>query len=632
VVTDLKTTIKLDAPRQESKADAQLCSLQALVNDAASANDKVEPISASKSTRGSSKNKKKRTQEEEEYQEFLHSAEQQPRLLSDVDRDTWVGTVVTYLMSSEKGRVIEYRSGWVVVRTLKSTINCRPYQLEVVEQGSEAMELYEDEEMWALCGEAERNEENDKNEGEEQEQDYTSPVTSVPPQASTAMDIDGFDFSDSVFAVGDESSAAQVDGAGLDDTDVMYNAFVNDEEYEAFLLNQFDSQVDGNKGNDTRRPGAQATRQQQLKPSRTKFLETVPLSEEKKKKRLQALAKKREQTKLLLLRGQPSASSGSATVPSTMTPAVRTISITRKKEISTADDDLVHPEKELSKPANPPVRGGATFAKRETPLTREAQQQAPIQVMKLGSAPPLARAIVPRDGNNRRLSNADPTPRRLSSEGAPLRREPEPRASLPIETELRVPQESHGKDERRATVGGRPNERERVHDRPGNRSPRDEKYSSRRSFESADRAYRSSEPIDERDRLERERYDTFPSQNRQPERDSFGRDRYYNRDVGSKHADAYPSDRNRYDRRDLHEERHRDDGFERDRSVTSDRFASALHPQTQTQTRDPRIKSRLDRDAARDDSYYGPSSHTSAAGYNTASDDHSHPRRQRCHP
>eukprot|EP01032_Pedospumella_encystans_P035777 gene35777-40473_t len=293
-------------------------------------------------------------------------------------------------MSSEKGRVIEYRSGWVVVRTLKSTINCRPYQLEVVEQGSEAMELYEDEEMWALCGEVERKEEKDEK-NEDDEQDNSSAVTSAPPQTSTAMDIDGFDFSDSVFAVGDESSAAQVDGAGLDDTDVMYNAFVNDEEYEAFLLNQFDPQVDGNKGNNMRRPGTQASRQQQLKPSRTKFLETVPLSEEEKKKRLQALAKKREQTKLLLLRGQSSAGSGSATVPNTTTPAVRTISITRKKEISTTDDDLVHPEKEMSKPANPAVRAGTTFAKRETPLAREAQQQAPIQVMKLGSAPPLAR-------------------------------------------------------------------------------------------------------------------------------------------------------------------------------------------------------------------------------------------------
>jgi hypothetical protein len=288
--------------RTELRAPTAIAAVSSTDESAASNVLEAEESSKAKQNRRSTRKSREKAREEEEYQEFLDSVANQPRLLTDLDREDWIGTVVTYLPTQQRGRVTEYRSGWAVVRTVHGMVNSRPYQLEVVEAGSAELAQYEDEEMWALCGEHDKSSSNA--EAVRAEETVTS---ALAPSA----------LSDYLFD-------PAISDALMEGLDPMYGAFTNDTEYEDFLLSHFGGEdapiVDAQAalamfagqlqqdpavavplgGGRVAPKGLQAVRDQQLKPARTKLIDAVPLSAEEQKRRMIALAKSRAQVQKML--------------------------------------------------------------------------------------------------------------------------------------------------------------------------------------------------------------------------------------------------------------------------------------------------------------------------------------------
>jgi hypothetical protein len=288
--------------RTELRAPTAIAAVSSTDESAASNVLEAEESSKAKQSRRSTRKSREKAREEEEYQEFLASVANQPRLLTDLDREDWIGTVVTYLPTQQRGRVTEYRSGWAVVRTVHGVVNSRPYQLEVVEAGSAELAQYEDEEMWALCGEHDKSSSNA--EAVRAEETVTS---ALAPSA----------LSDYLFD-------PAISDALMEGLDPMYGAFTNDTEYEDFLLSHFGGEdapiVDAQAalvmfagqlqqdpavavplgGGRVAPKGLQAVRDQQLKPARTKLIDAVPLSAEEQKRRMIALAKSRAQVQKML--------------------------------------------------------------------------------------------------------------------------------------------------------------------------------------------------------------------------------------------------------------------------------------------------------------------------------------------
>lgn len=354
----------------------------------------------------STRRSRKRIQEEENYREFLESNANQPRLLTDLDRDSWVGAAVTYLPTLQRGRVTEYRSGWAVIRTLEGSLNCRPYQLEIIEAESVDMEQFEEEELWALCGEGE-------GEGGTQQVSNQSMSNEGQSVFPADMEVD--------------------DGAGsgdmyFDESGMLYDAFTNDREYDEYLLRQFDIPAGTSAENDLPLPGEmdqtlisdttaqqlrstgpgvagapkmsraeiQSIRLQQQKPSRTKLIEVIPpqLTEVEKKRKLDALARSRQQVQQLLRPNAPAATNTHSAGAAPSAVPARSITINRAATSSTILNVSEQHKSEASIPA-----------------VKSAERFIP-QVMKLGIAPPLAKPSFLRGfGNNWRRPTTEPARR-----------------------------------------------------------------------------------------------------------------------------------------------------------------------------------------------------------------------------
>jgi hypothetical protein len=194
----------------------------------------------------------------------------EPKLLSDIPRNQWLGLVVKNLMEGMFGRVVDISSGWVAVRTTDGVINCRPYDLEIVAKESNDYENYEEDELWLLCKTAD---DNDEGRGTDHGSDRTTPHDDSVDQSEGK----------------DTQKNKKKKSDGLDDSEFLDELFYGSDTSEEVLNFDFFADDDVNLPKFTK--NYEATEEKimssgsthhhlhsKVKPSRTQYIDTIPAS------------------------------------------------------------------------------------------------------------------------------------------------------------------------------------------------------------------------------------------------------------------------------------------------------------------------------------------------------------------
>eukprot|EP01035_Chromulina_nebulosa_P020758 gene20758-26915_t len=113
------------------------------------------------------------------------------RLLSDISRDNWIGTIVYFDEKGDMGRVTAAGSGWITVRLVDGLLRrFRPYNLEEVDPTSIEYKSFEDREHMTESDTAQKDEKafNQFNEDLHNGADFQPPQSKLPSLTMTGDD------------------------------------------------------------------------------------------------------------------------------------------------------------------------------------------------------------------------------------------------------------------------------------------------------------------------------------------------------------------------------------------------------------------------------------------------------------